>query len=46
MLRVARTGGAPLVLITPYGAANSVFGFVAEAARLIGQEREQPQPPM
>ncbi|MEU3822356.1 hypothetical protein AB0E74_22435 [Streptomyces sp. NPDC030392] len=45
VLRVARTGGALLVLITLYGVANGVFGFVEEGPRLIAQEREYPQPP-
>ncbi|OEJ93295.1 hypothetical protein [Streptomyces thermolilacinus] len=46
VLRVARTGGALLVLITLYGAVNSVFGFVEEGARLVEQEREHPRPPV
>ncbi|MGW0191511.1 hypothetical protein ACWDV7_38150 [Streptomyces sp. NPDC003362] len=44
VIRVARTGGAALVLITLYGVLNSLFGFVDEAPRLIGQEKEYDEP--
>ncbi|MFG3552381.1 hypothetical protein [Streptomyces sp. NPDC047725] len=45
IVRVARTGGALLVLITLYGVLNSLFGFVDEAPRLIDQEKDHDKPP-
>ncbi|MEV5338665.1 hypothetical protein AB0K93_09280 [Streptomyces sp. NPDC052676] len=44
VVRVARTGAVLLVLLTLYGALNSVFGFVEEGPRIIGQEREFEKP--
>lgn len=42
--RVERTGAVLLVLLTLYGALDSLFGFVEEGPRIIGQERELERP--
>ncbi|MER6999170.1 hypothetical protein [Streptomyces sp. NPDC000410] len=44
IVRIARTGGVLLVLITLYSVLNNIFGFVGEGPRLIEQEREFEQP--
>ncbi|MEU8620622.1 hypothetical protein [Streptomyces sp. NPDC048623] len=44
VVRIARTGGVLLVLITLHGVLNSIFGFAEQPLVLIGRDLPYPQP--